>query len=176
MCVFFLSAQSCLPEMICIRDLRLEKSASCRRPGGGGSTGSLIPTLRAPADVRAPEPTGSAWPERLPSSSRKSCLCVCPEPWGGGGRQAAPALGWSLQGRPGLRPPRLLPKLLTKCSGALCSDPTPWAGDANPRRRNMMKAGGNAWKEKQKGRGLLGWHRHFSPVEISPSLSLFSAS
>lgn len=95
--------------------------------GGSGSKGSLIHTLRAPADLRASEWTGSGWPERLLSSSRKSCLCVQSSEVGSGEEgdgQAAPALDWSLQGRTGLGPSRFLPELLTERSWALCSDPT----------------------------------------------------
>lgn len=168
---FFLSAQSCLPEMVGRRDVVLEKSSSCRRPGGGGSKGSLIPTLRAPADLRAPEPTGSAWPERLPSSSRKNCLCVQSRGAGEEGRLLLPSVGACREGL-GSVPPDFF--LSSRSSAPGLSALTHSLGRRCESEEEEYDEGRrDAWKEKQKEGGLLGWHRHFSPRRnLSPSLPL----
>lgn len=96
-------------------------------PGGSGSNDSLIPTIRAPAGLRASEQNGSGW---LPSSFRKKSLCVqssskagCSCPW------LAPALG---QGRSGLPPLQTSPSSSQPSAlGLSALDPTSLAGDVN---------------------------------------------
>ena len=69
-------------------------------PGGGGSNGSLIPTIRAPAGLQASEQNGSGWPREAAFLLQKE-VPLCPEQQQG----------------------RLLLPLVGVCSGT----GTPWA-------------------------------------------------